>query len=160
MKKKFIFGNSYLNNLKQFWHNCPRRMCGQSLRKVGWGVLELLIGNQKVTDRPTDMCKAICLSSSKGRGEGQSNIHSGRSMLKCVFFSNNRYKQTCREVPMIYIKMCILLQHLQSHWQTLQLVIIELWAKAIHATWHVHVVSKQMYFVFKRRASEKLCFTP
>ena len=95
-----------------------------------------------------------------GGGRGQSNIHSGRSMLKCIFFSNNRYKQTCREVPMIYIKMCILLQHLQSHWQTLQLVIIELWAKAIHATWHVHVVSKQMYFVFKRRASEKICFTP
>jgi len=38
-------------------------MCEQSLRKVGQGILELLIGNEKVTDgqtdRPTDMCKAI-----------------------------------------------------------------------------------------------------
>jgi len=46
----------------------PRWMCGPSLKKVGQGVLELLIGNQKVTDgqtdrlthKPTDMCKAIC----------------------------------------------------------------------------------------------------
>jgi len=39
-------------------------MCGLSLRRVGQGVLELLIVNEKVTDRqtdrPTDMCKAIC----------------------------------------------------------------------------------------------------
>ena len=54
MKKKFILGNCYLNNLKQFWHIwpqcpwpltqwpksigflcCPGRMCGQSLWKVG-----------------------------------------------------------------------------------------------------------------------------
>jgi len=39
-------------------------MCGPSLRRVGQGILELLIGNEKVTDRQTvkqtDMCKAIC----------------------------------------------------------------------------------------------------
>ena len=29
-------------------------MCGQSLREVGQGVLELLIGNKKVTDGQTD----------------------------------------------------------------------------------------------------------
>jgi len=38
-------------------------MCGPRLRKVGQGVLELLIGNKKVTDQPTDqtteMCKAM-----------------------------------------------------------------------------------------------------
>jgi len=39
---------------------CPGRMCGPSLRKVGQDVLELLIGNEKVTDGPTEMCKAIC----------------------------------------------------------------------------------------------------
>jgi len=42
---------------------------------VGQGILELLIGNEKVTDRqktyrhtdlPTDMCKAICLLFFKG----------------------------------------------------------------------------------------------
>jgi len=34
---------------------------GPNLKKVGQGVLELLIRlNEKVTDRPTDMCKAIC----------------------------------------------------------------------------------------------------
>jgi len=41
----------------------PGRMCGLSLRKVDQFVPELLIGNEKVTDRPTyiptDMCKAI-----------------------------------------------------------------------------------------------------
>ena len=37
----------------------PRWMCGPSLRKVGQGVLKLLIGNEKVTDWPIDMCKAI-----------------------------------------------------------------------------------------------------
>jgi len=35
-------------------------MCGPSLRKVGQGVLKLLIGNEKVTDGQTDICKAIC----------------------------------------------------------------------------------------------------
>jgi len=38
-------------------------MCGPSLKNVGQGVIELLIGNEKVTDGPTDrptyMCKAI-----------------------------------------------------------------------------------------------------
>jgi len=32
----------------------PGWMCGPSLTMVGLGVLELLIGNEKVTDRPTD----------------------------------------------------------------------------------------------------------
>jgi len=66
------FWDCYLNNLKQFWHIwpwwqwpltpkcigffcCPGRMCGQSLRKVGQGVLELLIRNEKVTDGSTDL---------------------------------------------------------------------------------------------------------
>ena len=43
---------------------CPRQVCGPSLRKVGQGILELFIGNEKVidgrTDLPTDMSKAIC----------------------------------------------------------------------------------------------------
>ena len=33
---------------------CPGRMCGPSLGKVGQGVLELLIGNEKVTDGQTE----------------------------------------------------------------------------------------------------------
>jgi len=44
-------------------------MCGQSLRKVSQGVLELLIGNEKVTDGQTDRptwTKQYALSSSKG----------------------------------------------------------------------------------------------
>jgi len=42
-------------------------MCGPSLKKVGQGVLELLIGNEKVTggQRPTDRPKQYSLSSSK-----------------------------------------------------------------------------------------------
>jgi len=32
---------------------CPGRMCGPSLGKIGQGVLELLIGNENVTDGPT-----------------------------------------------------------------------------------------------------------
>ena len=49
---------------------CPGWMCGPSLRKVGQGVLELLIGNEKVTEdrqtaRPT-CAKQYALSSSKG----------------------------------------------------------------------------------------------
>jgi len=37
---------------------CPRQVCGPSLRKVGQGILELFIGNEKVimdgqTYRPT-----------------------------------------------------------------------------------------------------------
>ena len=40
----------------------PGRTCvwGPSLRKVGQVVLQLLIGNKKVTDGRIDMCKAIC----------------------------------------------------------------------------------------------------
>jgi len=73
MRKKFIFEIVII----QSWHiwawwpwpltpvsiGClcyPGRTCVQSLRKVGHGVLELLIGNEKVTDGQTDMCKAIC----------------------------------------------------------------------------------------------------
>ena len=33
---------------------CPGRVCGPSLRKVGEGVLQLLIGNEKVKDGQTD----------------------------------------------------------------------------------------------------------
>ena len=32
-------------------------MCGPSLKKIGQDVLELLFGNEKVTDGPTVMCK-------------------------------------------------------------------------------------------------------
>jgi len=48
-------------------------MCGPSLRKVGEGILELLIGKVKVTDRRTDIhtdqppcAKQYAHSSSKG----------------------------------------------------------------------------------------------
>ena len=44
---------------------CPGRMCGQTLRKVGQGVLKLLIRNEKVTDGHT-CTKQYALSSSKG----------------------------------------------------------------------------------------------
>ena len=47
---------------------CPGRMCGPSLRKVGRGVFELLIGNEKVTDGQTDRttcAKQYALSSLK-----------------------------------------------------------------------------------------------
>ena len=47
----------------------PGWMCGPSLKKVGQGVLELLIGNEKVTDgqigRPT-CTKPYALSTSNG----------------------------------------------------------------------------------------------
>jgi len=45
---------------------CPGRMFGQCLRKVGQGILELLIGNEKVTDIQTDMSKAIFFLFFKG----------------------------------------------------------------------------------------------
>ena len=89
MKKKIILGNCYLNGFGTFdpvtltfdpvtpkyigFLCCPGQMCEPSLRKVGQGVLELLIGNEKVTDgetdlptyrptdRPTDMRNAIFL---------------------------------------------------------------------------------------------------
>ena len=35
-------------------------MTGPSLRSVGYGVIELLIRNKKVTDRRADMHNAIC----------------------------------------------------------------------------------------------------
>ena len=47
----------------------PGRMCGPTLRKVGQGILEILIGNEEVThDLPTDppCAKQYALSSSKG----------------------------------------------------------------------------------------------
>ena len=71
MKKKFILWNCYLNNLKQFCHIwprwpwpltqwpqigilcCPGRMCRPRLSKVGQGLLELLMGNEKV--KQTDL---------------------------------------------------------------------------------------------------------
>ena len=72
MKKKFILGNCYLNNLKHFWLIwprwpwpltpksigflcCPGWMCGPCLRKLGQGVLELLIGNSFGTFDPGDL---------------------------------------------------------------------------------------------------------
>ena len=40
---------------KSIWFFCyPGWLCVPSLRKVGHGVLELLVGNEKVTDGPTD----------------------------------------------------------------------------------------------------------
>ena len=83
--------HSRVINLKRFWHiwlwwpwpltQCgsiglfcyPGWMCGPSLRKVGQGILELLMGNEKVTDGRTDRqtyqqtcTKQYALSSSKG----------------------------------------------------------------------------------------------
>ena len=74
MKKKLILGNCYFNNLKQFWPIwpwwpwpltqwpnsigflcCPGRMCGPILRKVGKGILELLIWNGFGTFDPDDL---------------------------------------------------------------------------------------------------------
>ena len=43
----------------------PGWMCGPSLRKVGQGVLDLLIGNEKVLNRQT-YAKQYALSSSRG----------------------------------------------------------------------------------------------
>jgi len=72
MKKKFILGNCYLNNRKWFWniwpwwpwpwtfdpninrlHLLPRINALTKFEKVGQGVVELLIGNEKVTDTRT-----------------------------------------------------------------------------------------------------------
>ena len=55
----------------------PRWMCGPSLRKVGQGVLELLIRNEKVTDRQTDWHMQINMPSLIRRGDikiGQNEI--------------------------------------------------------------------------------------
>ena len=74
MKNKFILGNCYLNkaemvlthftpvaltfDLKTIGFICYLGwMCGPSLKKVVQGVLELLIGKEKVTDGETNMCK-------------------------------------------------------------------------------------------------------
>jgi len=50
---------------------CPGWICGTSLRKVGQGVLELLIRNEKFTDGQTDRptcAKQYALSSYSKRG--------------------------------------------------------------------------------------------
>jgi len=61
MAPKDIFVTDvFLNWISQFKISCTNVW----RRNVGQGVLALLIGNKKVTDgqtdRPTDMCKAIC----------------------------------------------------------------------------------------------------
>ena len=66
-KEEIHFGKLLFKQSETVWHiwprwpwpsdpkiNCPGRMYGQSLKKVGQGVLELLIGNEKVTDGQTD----------------------------------------------------------------------------------------------------------
>ena len=71
---------------------------GQSLRKVGQGVLELLIGNKKrlqtdrqtdQTDQPTNMCKAICPLFIKGGGitinvQRKGQYHSGSKVQQNI----------------------------------------------------------------------------
>jgi len=75
-EEEIHFWNCYLNGFGRIdtgdldlWPSDPTliwflcytgQMCGPSLRKVGQSILELLIGNEKVTDGQTDMCKAIC----------------------------------------------------------------------------------------------------
>jgi len=73
MKKKFIFEiitSTVTLTPKLLGFFCyPGWMCGPSLRKVGQGFLELLIGNEKVTDGQTTRlpcAKQYALSSSKG----------------------------------------------------------------------------------------------
>ena len=72
-KKVTLFNVLWVIGWKQFWHIwprwpwpltqwptsigllcCPGRMCGPNLMKVGQGLFELLIGNEKVTDRSTN----------------------------------------------------------------------------------------------------------
>ena len=81
MKKKFISGKLFLKQFEMVLEHLtlvtfdpvtprsmgficyPEWMCGSSLKKVGQGVLELLIGNEigyRRPDRPTNTCKAIC----------------------------------------------------------------------------------------------------
>jgi len=79
MKKKFISGKLFLKQFEMVLEHLtlvtfdpvtprsigficyPEWMCGSSLKKVGQGVLELLIGNEigYRQTRPTNMCKAI-----------------------------------------------------------------------------------------------------
>ena len=92
--------------LKRFWQIWPRwpltpkligflcypgRTCvwGPSLRKVGQVVLQLLIGNKKVTDGRTDMCKAICpLSLEAGHNKNYLRI----CVSTCIWFRVWRYE--------------------------------------------------------------------
>ena len=63
-----------------------RWMCGQSLRKVGQDVLELLIGNKKVTDRQTNRpSKAICpLFFEGGHNEYTALVSSPHLPMSCT----------------------------------------------------------------------------
>ena len=54
MKKKFILGNCYLNDQK-VPEDLEHLLCEESLRKVGQGILELLIGNGFGTFDPGDL---------------------------------------------------------------------------------------------------------
>ena len=78
MKKKFIYEIVTYNGFGRFdpgdidlWPSDPKMkrvpllprtdLWTPSLRRVGQGILELLIGNEKVTDGPTDwLVQAIC----------------------------------------------------------------------------------------------------
>jgi len=86
MKKKFSLGNCNFNltfdpvTWKSIRFLCYTRwMCGQTLRKVRQGVLELLIRNKKVTDIPTEwptnMCKAIYPLFFEGGHNNNQNIY-------------------------------------------------------------------------------------
>ena len=110
MTKKFILGNGYLNNLKQFWQIwpwwqwplatrsigflcCRGWMCGPSLRKLGEGVFELLIGSEKVTDRQTTRspcAKQYALSSSNGGIKTCIHTHFFSQVEACLFWLNIR----------------------------------------------------------------------
>ena len=83
----------------------------QSLRKVGQGLLELLIGNEKVTDGLTDqyMKSNMSLSSSKGRhnNEMQAMVFnsSGVNVSKYIKLSTREMAWYNYLIP-FYINIC------------------------------------------------------
>ena len=99
------------------WLICyPGCICGISVRKVGQGVLELLIGNEKVTYGPTDMCKAICLLFFEGGiiKEGYMAIHflSFKISLHLPYYiSHKKHNSGARYFEKKYISLKLLLQH-------------------------------------------------
>ena len=103
MTKKFILGNELLKQSETVLTNltlvtvatrsigflrCQGWMCGPSLRKLGEGVFELLIGSEKVTDRQTTRspcAKQYALSSSNGGIKTCIHTHFFSQVEACLF---------------------------------------------------------------------------
>ena len=116
MKKKSIFPNCYLNGFgtfdpvtstfdpvtpKSIWFLCcPGRVCGQFQegRSRHSQVIDWKRKGYRRTDRPTDMCKAICPFFFKG---GQKSLYE--------LLSNNRYFRNIESARLISSDQALIL---------------------------------------------------